>query len=710
MTDVIIPKSTKDIRKIAKDQRLSGPYIRKWAHNMYMLSLNTHNISNKEVRTAVENLNIYKSHMRRMEKLRLLLTLLIVPSPNVLMCSIIRVRVTDQFVNLAYVYSDVFREPSGNIHTIIRFICTGVNMVSADGEYRGRIVWNRSLEQLRGLFTALIDDLEKFIISRNYVVDIINFHVYGKFTDLRHESARVAPICIIITWFCEMYLIYYKIQSTHTNPIFNKTMFTSDDVNMFKQLLDSYGESEIKSFYRICSTTAGVAMDGKHNNITIGVECGQKLMPLKIKEAIDVMNPIHRVWREIIIWQIVSHIPLNLIAPGIPVMSMWIFINNSQRYLFENQNMIDSHSSSQDKNKKDIGNTSIAIMCESIGTTVLNILRLQKSPSYAKTNIEPITSKHNFMKYLFEITYTLYCMNTKCDTIHADLHLNNTCIYSLYNTDFVYTIPELTVSPDKGDIIIYHVGNGMYYHFQHIVKIGSIIDFSRSIIKPDTIKTKFKSPYDRRVFMESQTDSILRWYSNTMPDFYNTYGSKIRKLCETQFNAVFKLFTAVDMCTHCVLLSKYFEKNAYLNIHDDCKRIMKKIIVLCKYYLENGMRNMCDNNEWCCTEWPNLEIIKRCFSDYLIVDYVNAFKDKRVVDYFNYDNPLKYSPYDPTKYPIRFTAYHLDYKDWNDPRYKGTTYTGAIGDNKINAVSKYIQKQRKLYNSTVDKLAQHITI
>ena len=290
------------------------------------------------------------------------------------------------------------------------------------------------------------------------------------------------------------------------------------------------------------------------------------------------MDPTIRVWREIIIWKLVSSLPMNLVTPGIPVYNLWFNINNSQSKLFNNPNMLSRHTSTPDENRfkqTDLSDISIAIICESTGSTINNTLIFHESEEYLKKNQDLFTSPIHFMKYIFEITYTLYCLNTRIGVIHIDLHLNNTTMNSLYQPYFDYELDILNVKPAENDVIIYHVGDELYYSFPHIIKYATVIDFSRSIVKPESIKDHLKAKHMYKKFVLNQTDIILKWYSRYMPDLFAEFQTEIKNACNTNFNMVFKLISAIDMYFHSVLLLKFFDKHTHITKHKSVDTIKK---------------------------------------------------------------------------------------------------------------------------------------
>jgi len=671
---------------------------RRWIRNEFMGILNTDLINNPSIKDAVIKIDIHKSHMRRFEKWNLLYMLIMVPGVCKMICSLIVVHKDGKYTNVAYIYSAIH---TTTLKVIPLYICTGVNMLSADGEYRGRFIRMHSLEAVYDTHVDFISDIEQHIYNKEYDVDIHNFHSLGGISNLTEKVKQFVMKTLVVIWFCEVYLIHFNLQNRHTNPVFNEIMFDDTDVKMFNRLIEKYGRNLIYMFYRRCTVLvySGPVVANRElvdvipTRTSIGVECGQKLIPLRISDVMNIMNPITRVWREIIIWKMVSNLPLNMITPGIPMYNLWFAINNSRCKLFNNPHMLEKHASPSPENKKtNLSDITIAIICESTGSTIKNTLIFHKSKEYIAHNRDLFTDPDYFMKYLFEIAYTLYCLNTKCGVIHSDLHLNNTTLNSLYFPYFDYALDELNVTPGPDDVILYHIGNEMYYMFPHVIKYATVIDFSRSIVKPSYISQYLVTKADRVVFNAKQVSYIMQWYANHLPDLFTEYQVEIKKACATRFDTVFKIISAVDMYYHTTLLLKFFDKNPRVKKHDRIDNVLKKIIVMTRHYLESGMRSLAQDINWKCPEWPNMEVLKRCFADYMIDTSDNASIEKiNVVDFFNYDNPLRYEFTNPKKIPPRFVDVRNAKKDWGMPGYKDTEITSAGNQH----------RERENYNKSV---------
>jgi hypothetical protein len=116
---------------------------------------------------------------------------------------------------------------------------------------------------------------------------------------------------------------------------------------------------------------------------------------------------------------------------------------------------------------------------ENIGFTIRDIVRIG-GKDY-RTMIGPLLIDPSiFSKYVFEIVYTLGCLNSKLGIIQGDLHMNNAVIYPMVRSNYVET----------NAVILYEI-EGLYYKFPHYGAYGGIIDFSRAILLESQIEKDF---------------------------------------------------------------------------------------------------------------------------------------------------------------------------------------------------------------------------
>ena len=120
--------------------------------------------------------------------------------------------------------------------------------------------------------------------------------------------------------------------------------------------------------------------------------------------------------------------------------------------------------------------------------------------------------------------------------------------------------------------------------------------------------------------------------------------------------------SASDMFYHCTLLNQFFESNKSIG-NPGVFRILKKIIAISRHYLESGMKTLALNPEWVCQTWPNLDILKRCFSEFQITG--SDIANMTVVDFFNFNNDIeKYSFHDTSRVHPRFVGQNATLEDW----------------------------------------------
>jgi hypothetical protein len=272
-----------------------------------------------------------------------------------------------------------------------------------------------------------------------------------------------------------------------------------------------------------------------------------------------------------------SSLVINNIAPGFAICGDWMYIKNSRKGLFDNEsqdrrirnseiakniihvlyeaqrntyfgNDYKDIISKREENLKSLlepkfkqlyekidvpinyskeeiilSEVTLGITTEFIGRTFADTIKIiENNPVYNKKIGAPFTDAgyHYYAKYLFEICYHLYTLNTKLGVIHGDFHLNNAVIGPLFYTNY-----------DKlADVVnpcaLYIMDDENQYLFPTTGYISGIIDFSRSIIQPDKISlfNDYSLPrsysiitdYDQ--FIKEEINMLIRMYTSHFPN------------------------------------------------------------------------------------------------------------------------------------------------------------------------------------------------
>lgn len=536
---------------------------------------------------------------------------------------------------------------------------------------------------------------------------------YGEEMDYNMMSHRLHYDLYIIAWFKTARRIYYNSLETHTNEKYTHLIMKNASDNEFiKQLMERYEEDRIDAFREIISTYYPDLKYDPH----FDVKMGQKIIPLNLSEIQNPFNIYYKPWKEYLVSQAISSLVVNNISPGFPITNRWIYIKNTKKGIFDNPIQYEKmersdaakeianlllqaqiytykdpnvgqsirsikraklgirdqittwlsnkfqvlHDKIQDpidysKEELIMGDAALCILSENVGRTFFDMMEMcKKSEYYNKYLGDPLQKGVEYLiKFLFDICYNLYCLNTKFGVIHADLHLNNATIHHaqpLYLKEIAALKKGqvLYVLGDSSDMQFLMPSRG--YH-------ANIIDFSRCIIHPEKLQL-FKDPSLPKIY--DITDDMIKFQSNQIEYLTSIYMHEFPQFASKKdelilafkkyFDSCFRIFTTFDIYVFTKKIIAATHKKEGLKNASECHKINKKGMDLIQLlnttseqYLTTKLMRILDepdfHKEIINQPWPMLSIIKQCFSTYTSenVDVGD------VIDIFNYQNELLHS-------------------------------------------------------------------
>ena len=584
--------------------------------------------------------------------------------------------------NYAYLYS-IITENEGIPNIEHKYVCLGPNMISADGEYRNRMTNFSVINNIKSEYHDIWNDIDEYLTHKSSVTYSQNYYISHQTPNscikpLKDdiESNRFVIDLYILSWLSQGIERYHKFQNTGVDIEYNKNMFNTEDEKMLDHYVNKYSNDTLMMFmwkvsYIQDEIYSIITEKNKPDNlIRYNPKLGQKIILLEDEHILYAKNILYAPWRELYISELMNDLIINLICPGVPIFVDWIYINGVDHFIFNNPSIkgrvILSDDFKQKKNTTSkpisdrsldgsiadttnliVSDVGILMITEHVGKTLSNVQQNIQSNTYnlhKHTAYSMFSNIEQMSRYLFDITYTLLCMNSKFNVIHGDLHLNNVTIN--------IGIPYYKNDPIKD--VAYIIDSKMYYFKENGIR-GTIIDFSRSIIIPDdhNIYRQIKS---------QQCDLIYNYYSMILPKFTNKYGSKLKIHIIKNFRLVFKIVTAIDMFVHTDRLLKYINIYPHLNTTSDVISIITKINKIATYYLTVVMKESMKNK--INIPYPNYDIISQCFNTY--VSSADEYLEKKIdmCEIYFYNNKLKYSMLRLNKMPPRFKYPHL--KKHND--------------------------------------------
>jgi hypothetical protein len=590
-----------------------------------------------------------------------------------------------------------------------RYFTIGPSYSSKDGEYRSgmlsydNIILIKKTEILRNIFQDVFDYIQNKSLDRGWMIIKEYFFPTDSKKIIQHEleynAFQLQTELFTLAWFNILMNKHLKFVDNHINIKFKKIMFKyiDEDLKFFTSLINIYGIEKLSLLWNISNN---IINGNKMPSNPIKNKLGQKLIPLTIAESQNPFDIRYKPWREYLISIYLSNFIVNNISPGFFITNTWFYIKNSRKGLYDNEiqyekmrrselaiqitelltraqvytqsniqqskinNEINSKLSSKFKNlydkiqepiiyaKEDIimSNVTLCIISEYVGRTMWDVMLASKSSNYYNKIIgNPflLDGFPIFTKYMFELCYNLYCMNSVAGIIHGDLHLNNATINTI-NYNKINPISSIINPMD-----MYVLGDSKnQYIFKTTGYFLCIIDFSRSIILPekimnfvdDSLPKTFNKQKDMKQFYNTQSKQLLNIYLNfTGDDEYNRDDLLI--LFRNNFEAVFKLLTSLDVYgfTDKMLKMYMLNKNNLIKPHKKCIDLLEKmksaseafcIIEMNKLILDNSYEKIVAD-----MEWPISTIIKQCFHENLVLN----MEVGNIINVYNINNKIKYS-------------------------------------------------------------------
>ena len=561
--------------------------------------------------------------------------------------------------NYLYLYSSV--NGSNITHD---YFCFGINLLSSDGEYRSRFVNFQVLENMRNYRTELWREVENYLSSKpnmHFQISQYSSKKHPKHVLSRLKSEIMAKKYTlkfyVLSWLTQGLIKYLNVQNSHIDPHYNKNIFNKGDMKFMASLIEKYSIKTLRTFYTSSSSlyTDYANMD-KYKSI-----CGQKIIPISMEAANNLFNIKYDPWLEYYINEKLNKLVMNSVSPSFPLTYDWFFIYGVNTFLFDNKQMVNKmelsdnardivsqlekarktiyynmdmrseikkhlHSQgSYDEKELILSDIGIVILSEYVGRTINDITASMRSSQYKKDIGSIFSVNAKFFKYMFDIIYSLSCMNKRLNVIHGDLHLNNT---TLRHVD----IPYLS-SMDWTNMHSAYVIDKECYIFEYNNMIGTIIDFSRGFIIPEESSLM-------KVVKERISQRILAYYENLFPIFMSTYRNKLKAALITNFMLIYKVFTAIDPFIHCGRLQDFIKNNPILGATGKVLVLIKNIFNMAKSFLEQTMIQII-KGKIKTLEYPNITILKKYFKPY--VANLKKINNSNIISIYNSDNSLQYS-------------------------------------------------------------------
>lgn len=559
-----------------------------------------------------------------------------------------------------------------NSDSVIEYICYSPSLTSMDGEYRRRFIPYNQFEIVYSTYSDVFNFIEEMVrplIDNNKILltaqysDAI-FHTISGIEDYLANS-RIPLQCYIVSWFCYMFPYDKNLIENHINKRFFDNVFDKRSKLYYTQLLEKFGIHKLENILWQLTNI----LPNPNKPSCSSLECGQKLIPLNVRELQSMGDVRHAVWKEIYCNRILGDLIVNNVYSGISLFGGW-FLFNINRQLFDNDSMynkihqsdkiraaINKLKSIKDEvtlhetlaqafdNPVEIAENNIiqsdqgiCIISEYVGRTFADMPKMTYLSYYKQWAGSMFEEPALFHRYTFDIIYGLFCCNSIMGIMHGDLHLNNCTIYPISQ---LYNLDGTLKSAFKNPHIVYNWDDKNYI-LPHRGAYACLIDFSRAVLEPTC-------EILQSMGIDMLRDAVLQTYSRYFPDFYKEHKRDLEIVTLQSPREVYRLFTAFDTYSFSNKLTSMMN-SADIIIPETIREFIKNIENKSKSYLIDDMLNLVSTHrELSSIPYPNKEILEEFYSMYELNNYHPD--DVEIVDAYKWNDKLKYSTLDIKKWP-----------------------------------------------------------
>lgn len=338
---------------------------------------------------------------------------------------------------------------------------------------------------------------------------------------------------------------------------------------------------------------------------------------------------------------------------------------------------------------------SLCVTSEYAGRTFYDAINIcLDNESYANDMGNPYENYDIWAKHIFELIYTLYCLNSRKGVIHGDLHLNNFTIQPQYFTKF------RDVTSLKNPHMLFILDDNHLFAFPTRQYHTVVIDFSRAIVRPSLLdsfenfdivhakKLKLKEegkiqllrPEERSEFLYEQVIRILKFYEMYFPDFTVPRKSSLSVLLLNNFDKLFPIFSGMDTYLAINNTILFFRKTGLDKKHLKHFKLLEGIVNRTEQLLTDTLEKIIEDPksvDYSIMQYTNRKLLDEFFSEYLIISPENnnltQFLSKNTtvgIDF--YENKEIYNFDNVNNFP----NYLLDQKYYG---IDGKLYEGPIG-------------------------------
>lgn len=590
------------------------------------------------------------------------------------------------------------------------YICVSPTFESRDGEYRSRFIRYSAFADACELLAESLAPFEESVVAlvtnHGLALRARAYPAEESPTVLnRANELRLMPMVFAVALATDIHKISAGVLMIHTSDAYKQLM--TEISSQLPEIIELGEEFERKHPAEISLFIIGT------KNQTM-IQCGQKLVPMFVREAMRAFDFNLAAWRELAVAKLVGDLVVNYVSPAFPLFNQWAYVEGANASMFENRAMKDRYvrglaaeqaASSLRAARAALGReeglpnyhsetlsahvydsieyaqsflmmSPVALLhtTEHAGWSLASTASfIRRSKTQWPAAVEAFATEDNLARFVFDLAYGAHCLHAKLGVAHTDLHENNMTYYMWGFADSRKATPDggtefATYYSDP--VVAYAVADDKEtYVFPALGATGCLIDFSRCVLGPGfraRLEADNSSEYADR-FFHDQVNRVMRTLHRYAPGFVKNHEAPIKAAVIANYDAVFPVLCAVDFIAigHNVASSVLdslatvdeYEKRPF-QVSQEGVAVARRLEKAATDFFIAGLRDLAESAgsraQMPAPEFPGRAILAKVFAEWSFPRWAaqpGRLKTAQLVDAYNFNNPLRYSSSDYAKFP-----------------------------------------------------------
>lgn len=596
------------------------------------------------------------------------------------------------------------------------YICVSPTYDSRDGEYRDRflpwVTFNAAYEERAAADVAPYEALALDLIDSGRVaIGIDTYPANDSLARHAEEDLRLPLKALAVALMLDLPELQWGTLALHTNEMY---------LGLLASVYQSLAQPPPEPLAAGSDVTAWAKRTQWFRNgskTRLDPWCGQKLVPMFIREVIQHGDVNLAAWREAEATQAVGDLTLNLVSPSFAYYDGWTYLEDTTPALYENPAMAERFRRSaavgtaaadlrgvrarladpaatppnaETRELRDhlLGDleyaqshllaapVSLLHALERTGVT-LGSWFARRRRWYEQADSDLFADTGRGAKLIFESMYAAHCLHSKLGIVHGDVHMNNITVYTWGWDEHRYSDPVAVYVTGPA-------GEADSYVFPTVAASACLIDYSRSILGPDfrpRLEAGGRGAQYADNFYADQVGRVLRTLHRFSPDLVRGAAEAFKRAAAAQFEALFPVLAAVDLYAIGKSWSLVLQRETAPGrprLPEDVREapVAPALVALARRAETHAHAVLVRSLQAVVTadregrplprpELPGPGVLAEVFADWALPAAAAAgrLRTAQLVDLWNWNNPLRYSGADYAAWPpwlqVETFAQHL---------------------------------------------------